>query len=446
MLPESSYYWLPGLLVLASPLLFRLLSSRDKPSSQATQLSAKTHTVVVLGAGLAGVPLAHHLLKHSPVEAGVRAVLVSPNEDMLWPYATVRAILPDQFRNDQIFFPLKPAFAKYEYKYKYNAARFEHVVGCAQHLDPAANRVVVLMSLTPGGAQQDAQQERIIDYDTLVIATGSSYGTMPSMPCMPFKNLADTPATKGGMDRLRREIAAAQSIVVAGGGLTGVEVAGELGQAYGRAGTKNITLIIGGSLPLGPAVRADVRQTIVDELAKLHVTVVESTRVVDVAATAAGKHVLTLQTGTTATTMETDLYIPAFGVRPNTAFVPPAMLDADGRVAVRRDTLQPPSHANVFALGDAANAESATGKHADAQVRFLAPALQAWLAGRPIPTYKPDDTFVFAATLGPYRGTGQIGDRRLWGWVIRLLIGKHMGTNYASEIAAGSRTLTQTKW
>ena len=46
---------------------------------------------------------------------------------------------------------------------------------------------------------------------------------------MPFKNLNDTTTTtKNETHNLRQKIAAARSIVVAGAGLTGVEVAGEL--------------------------------------------------------------------------------------------------------------------------------------------------------------------------------------------------------------------------
>jgi NADH dehydrogenase FAD-containing subunit len=391
---------------------------------------------VILGAGLAGVPLTHHLLKHTPASVGLRVVLVSPNDELLWTYATVRAILPDMFGDEKIFHPLGPGFAKY------GVPKFEHVVGMAQSLHPEANHVVV--------STKADEQQRTIDYDTLVIATGSSF-----KEGMPFKNLADTAATKDEIHNLRKKIAAARSIVVAGAGQTGVEVAGELGQEYGLAGTKEITLIADNALPLGPEVREDVRQTAVHELAKLKVKVVTNTHVAGAATTPAGKQSLALRTSgedknkinkTDTATLETDLYIPTFGVRPNTTFVPAAMLDADDRVKVDRDTLQATGYANVFALGDASNAQTANGKHADAQVRFLAPALQDRLAGRTMPTYKADDTFVFAVTIGPYRGTGQVGSWRLWGWIIRTTVAKHLGSDYAPEIAAGNRTMTETKW
>ena len=37
--------------------------------------------------------------------------------------------------------------------------------------------------------------------------------------------------------------------------------------------------------------------------------------------------------------------------------------------------------ANVFDLGDVINAQTANGKHADAQTRFVALASQYWLIG-----------------------------------------------------------------
>ena len=442
MFPESSYYWVPGLLVLASSLLFRLLSSDNRKPRRPTDIDTSpspstTHTVVILGAGHAGVPLVHHLLKHTPPSVGLRVVLISPNDELLWAFATVRAILPNMFGDEKIFHPLAPGFAKHGVFNK-----FEHIVGMAESLDSEKNCVVVSVS-----TRTDAPQ-RVIDYDTLIIATGSSY-----RDGMPFKNLTDTAATKAEIQNMRGRIAAARSIVVAGAGQTGVEVAGELGQEYGLAAAKEITLIFDDALPLAPEVRHDIRQTAASELAKLKVKIVSNTRVVGATMAPTGKQSLALRpsdknTGadTATTTLETDLYIPTFGVRPNTTFVPAAMLDTDGRVKVDRDTLQATGHANVFAIGDASNAQRVKGTYADAQVRYLAPAMQERLAGRSVPAYKPDDTFLFAVTIGKYRGTGQTGNRRLWGWVVRMAVGKHLGTDYAGEIAAGNRTMTQTKW
>lgn len=40
-------------------------------------------TLVILGAGIAGLPIAHHVLKHTApqVKGGLKVILVSPNTD-----------------------------------------------------------------------------------------------------------------------------------------------------------------------------------------------------------------------------------------------------------------------------------------------------------------------------------------------------------------------------
>jgi hypothetical protein len=63
---------------------------------------------------MAGFPLSNHLLKHSPALVGLRVVLLSPNDEMLWPYAIVRAVVPSLLDDNKISLPLGPAFAKYE--------------------------------------------------------------------------------------------------------------------------------------------------------------------------------------------------------------------------------------------------------------------------------------------------------------------------------------------
>lgn len=117
------YYLLPGLLVLATPLLLRLRSSstsKDIMAQPSTSAAAPKHTFVVLGAGYAGIPMAHHLLKHTP--AGVvnlRVVLVAPYDALYWNGAAPRGFLPTNdadtnpkgtpgYGDDKLFFPLAP--------------------------------------------------------------------------------------------------------------------------------------------------------------------------------------------------------------------------------------------------------------------------------------------------------------------------------------------------
>jgi len=443
----SYYYLIPGLFVLASPILFLLASSTSLHSQQRTHLDNKrptattdssskmTHTIVILGGGVTGVPLAHHLLKHTPASVGLRVVLVSPNKDLFWCFATVRGILPDMLGDDKLFLPIDPAFAKY-------GSRFEHVLGTAEQLDPDAKTVVVAAAATGG---EERKEKLVLHYDTVVVATGSSF-----REAMPFKNLSTTQATKDALHGLQARIAAAKSIVVAGAGETGSEVAGELGQEYGIGGRKTITLISHDTLPLSPEIKPDVRRAVVSSLTKLNVRFLPSTRVVSAASTSSssGRTTLTLRSsGGETSTLEADLYIPTFGTTPNTSFLPPELLDPSGRVRVS-STLQAPSHPSLFALGDACALESPTGLRANDQLEHLAPALQRYLAAADstLPTYKPRDGVILALSLGRRGGTGQMGSWRICGWLIWLLKARHLGTDKAADLVAGLRTMASSKW
>jgi len=169
-------------------------------------------TVVILGAAYAGVPVAHYLLKHTAakVKGGLKVVLVSPNSDFYWHNATVRGILPGQIPDDKLFYPIVSSFSKYP------AEQFDFVLGKAQAVDPTSNSVTV---------RKNDGFEETIQYDELVIATGSSYNDG-----VPFKDMNTTEETKAALKEWRNRIDAAKSIVIAGGGATGVEVAAEFGE------------------------------------------------------------------------------------------------------------------------------------------------------------------------------------------------------------------------
>ncbi|KAJ9414788.1 hypothetical protein QL093DRAFT_2447967 [Fusarium oxysporum] len=89
------------------------------------------HTVVILGASIGGLPIAHYLMKHSvPAMKTLKVVLVSPNKDFFWCLASVRGILPNMLPEDKLFYPIAPLFEKYP------EDQFEFVVGKAEQLSP----------------------------------------------------------------------------------------------------------------------------------------------------------------------------------------------------------------------------------------------------------------------------------------------------------------------
>ena len=95
-------------------------------------------TIVILGASLAGVPIAHYLLKHTAAKVeGLKVILVSPNSHMYWMIASVRAILPDMMGDDKLFIPLAPGFAKYP------SEQYEIIEGVAEKVEPGTKSVQI---------------------------------------------------------------------------------------------------------------------------------------------------------------------------------------------------------------------------------------------------------------------------------------------------------------
>lgn len=399
--------------------------------------------VVVLGASQTGVPIAHHLLKHSvPLVPDMRVVLVSPNTDLFWNIASVRGVVPGKFGDDKLFYPIAHAFAKYP------SDRFEHVLGRAEALDPDGKTVTVVLN--------DGVTRRAIEYHTVVVATGSR-----AREDMPWKNLSTTEETKAALATYRRRLAAAKTIVIAGAGETGSEVAGELGTAYGKTGQKRIVLVASDELPLGAHMKTEVRQAVRSELEAMKLRLILGARVTEVAdaGTDGQKTVTVTHNGTGRTeTIRADVYLPTAGIVPNTQFMPKRLLDRDGFIN-QTPQLRARGYDDVFVVGDAGNLESPTGLHADNQAIHVVKLLKARLtadangrtngaAGKDVEDtadYKANPKVVSAIVLGD-RGTGQLGSWRLWSFLVWLLKGRHLGTDYAGDLAAGLRTMQVKDW
>jgi NADH dehydrogenase FAD-containing subunit len=272
-----------------------------------------------------------------------------------------------------------------------------------------------------------------------VIATGSSF-----KGDMPFKNLSSTETTKKALHDWAKRIESAKSIVVAGAGATGIELAGELGQEYAVTGKKEVTLICDQDLPLGDKYKRDVRETAKKELERLKVKVITNAK----AAISSSPNTITLSSTKNGTsTLQADLLIPTYGVTPNTSFLPPAMLDARGFVK-QTTYLRAEGHDDIFVVGDAGNLQDAQGVHTDGQVVHVVKLIEGRLlaSAAPAAEYKPDGKVMFAATLGKSRGVGQMGGLKLWSWVVWFAKGRYLGTDYAPDFVKGMRTLTAKGW
>jgi NADPH-dependent 2,4-dienoyl-CoA reductase/sulfur reductase-like enzyme len=168
--------------------------------------------IVILGGNFGGVSTAHRILKQAAKTGPFKITLVSPESHFYWSLASPRAIIPGQITDDELFQPTAVGFNQYP------SSQFEFILGSAETLDVASKEVEIS---GPTG-------RRTLGYDFLILATGSRIDGD-----VPFKGRGSTEATKDALHAFQARVEEAETIVVAGAGATGVEVAGELGFEYG---------------------------------------------------------------------------------------------------------------------------------------------------------------------------------------------------------------------
>ncbi|MCJ1379349.1 hypothetical protein MMC17_002450 [Xylographa soralifera] len=319
--------------------------------AQNTTLASRKN-IIVLGGSYGGVSTAHYLLKHAvpklPEKASYQVIIVSASSQAMCRPACPRALISDDmFPQEKLFVSIPKLFEQYP------KDSFHFIHGTAIELDHA-NRTVSI-SLATGNMEK-------IDFYALVIATGAS---TPS-PLLGLNQ--DESSLRANWTAFREALPTAKSIVIAGGGPAGIETAGELGEFLnGRAGWFSSKLadpkvsitVINADSKILPNLRPAIAKKAEEYLAQVGVTVIKNTRVKAVAPHGVGtdnvmsKAKLTLKDGTM---LDTDLYIPATGSRPNTAFLQEALLTADGRVDTNASTLRVDGAGpRVYAVGDVAS-------------------------------------------------------------------------------------------
>ncbi|KAF2475908.1 FAD/NAD(P)-binding domain-containing protein [Lindgomyces ingoldianus] len=319
-------------------------------------------TILILGGSYSGISTAHYLLKHvlPRLSSSYQVVLISPSAHAMCRPACPRALISDEFFNqDKLFVDIATQFAQYP------GERFRFIHGSAVSLNSEGRTV----SIAPVSSDVNAAPTvEIITFYALVIATGAS--TPSSL--LGF-NSGGRESLRENWSVIRKALPSTKSIVIAGGGPTGIETAGELGEYLnGRAGwftsklenpKVKITVVSAGAQIL-PILRPGLAKKAEDMLAKFGVTVLKSTRIVSMSPQISGGSLENLVTNTTITlsngeTIETDLYIPATGTTPNTAFIPKALLTADGRVSTDTQTLRITNFSatpRIYSIGDCSSA------------------------------------------------------------------------------------------
>lgn len=384
-------------------------------------------TVVVLGASMAGLPLAHYLSKHLPEKYSV--TLVNPSKTFYWNLASPRALVdPSRMgkKADDLFLPFLPAFEKYP------PGRFTFIHGSATATDPKAHTVTV---------RSADGNDVVVTYEQLVIATGAS-GAAKGVE-WGFK-----PVRAGNTEEVvaaaRAQVAAAHKIVVSGGGATGVELAGEIADRYN--GQKQVVLVTAGEDVLDQIPRKDIRAAANKLLKRLGVEVITGAKVVEETKGASSGVELALSDGQRVTA---DLHIAAWGLSPNTSYLPNEMLDGSGWV-VTDEYMRAKGHQDIWAIGDVTHWGNRKLTTIEAMHNALVKNLLATVNHKPetaFAKYEHSDGLLIAVPIGRKfaYSVGFISGWKAWGFVGWLLKGLTYMVEYSRPIAEGVWTTGHTK-
>lgn len=308
---------------------------------------SEQRNIVVLGASTAGLQTTHYIMKHilpalkkSRTDAKYQVYLINPSSDWWFRVASPRvAASTTRMSTKQILFDIRPGLKQYSE----NDITF--IEGSATGLSEKSRSVTY--------RRAGANADETLPYHALIIATGSrTYHQAFSMS-------ADTATTLESIKLTNEKVQTAKDIVIVGGGPTAVEFAGEVAEhRNGKPGwfskinkKVNITLITS-SDKLLPALRPAIGKAAEAKLRALGVEVLYKQRV-DSTSSSGSRTVISLATGDS---LEADLYVPAYGVEPNSAFLPSHLLDDRKYLQTNDKTLRVDAAGpRVYAIGDVAS-------------------------------------------------------------------------------------------
>ncbi|KAL2121507.1 hypothetical protein VTJ04DRAFT_5534 [Mycothermus thermophilus] len=378
--------------------------------------SNEPKTIVVLGGGYAGLHVAHAILQK---RKDVKVIVVSKNDHFYWNLAAPRAIIPGQLSPDKILTPIRDILGRYP------PETWELVVGSAEAVDFTEKTVTVLPS--------NAAESRVIKYEHLVIATGSR----PQDGDVPWKARGTSEELRGALNDVSAAVGNAKHITVGGAGGTGIEVAGELGAAFGSSGDKEIHLLAAdGQLAGGHTIAPFAAKQLEKIGVKIHYNArVESATPVE-AVEGGTKTELKLSSGES---LVTDLYLPTTGLLPNTDFIPAQYLTEPGRTIRINKFLQVQDASNVWAAGDVVGQPRAGFMITQRQAAGVARNLLASLDEKKLVPWKAPEVDIFACAIGPKAGVGRINNKySLPAFLVKVAKSRDLGVGMSKGYINGN--------
>jgi NADH dehydrogenase len=403
---------------------------------------AESHHVVIIGGGFGGLYAARRLRK-----APVRVALIDRRNFHLF-QPLLYQVATGGLSPANIAAPLRAVLRR--------QTNTEVLLGEVTNIDVASRRIL--------------QGETSIAYDSLIVATGSRHFYFGHDDWERFapslKTIEDATAIRArilsGFEAAERETDPSRrqpllTFVIVGGGPTGVELAGNIGELARytlRGNFRHINpgdahiLLVEGTDRILPAYLPKLSASAVQQLGELGVTVWTDATVTDIQ-----PGCVTIRRGQTTETVRAHTVLWAAGVQASPlgrilAQATGATLDRAGRITVAPD-LTLPGHPEIFVIGDLAIYPHQTGKPlpgiapvAMQQGRYAADLIVARLQGKTLPPFQYHDRGSMA-TIGRSRAVVDLGWIRLSGffaWLVWLFV------HLIYLIEFGNRILVVMQW
>lgn len=324
-------------------------------------------TVVVVGGGYGGFAAAKAL------DESVDVTLVEPRDAFVHNVAALRALVEPEWL-ERIFLP-----------YDRLLANGRVVRARAVEVDTGCVRLSTGEELRP---------------DVVVLATGSTY---------PYPAKTHTDDTAVAIARLRDshdQLTRAASVLIAGAGPTGLELAGEISDHWPQ---KTIAVVEAAPDVLAGPYKQELRDEVRRQLGERGVQLVLGealTAEPDLPPVTHGRVAVTTVAGRT---IDAEIWFRCYGLAPVSDYLAGALAETrrpDGSVEVT-PTLQVAGHPTVFALGDVAAADLKTAGRAGRQAETAAANVRAFLEGRELEPYEPSPPAILIP-LGPTGGASEL--------------------------------------
>ncbi|PWY95928.1 FAD/NAD(P)-binding domain-containing protein, partial [Aspergillus sclerotioniger CBS 115572] len=398
-------------------------------------------TIAIIGASFTGLPIAHGLLSHfhkSSSTNPIKLILINPSPLFYWAIAAPRILTkPSAFTESQYLLPIAEGFSAY------SSEEFEFVLGKATSLNPATKSIIVesTPSSSPDTNTNPTPVTRNINYDYLIIASGSSTPATLGLTSpkntqnenkneiYPVKSLLN-PQIQQSITHAQSTIQKAKSIIIAGAGPIGIELAGELGDLITtRTETPLSVTLISATDRLLPSLKPSASKAAEDMLRSLGVDVIKGRKVITATATpdpdpTKEGMVVELDNGETLTT---EIYIPTTGVIPNNSYLPKEILNEAGWVKVTPE-LQVEGLESVYAAGDITHHRQKlalkVAEMVPVVVGNLIQDIISGSAGKNGKTYVEGEGVSMVVPVGETGGTGQLFGWVPWSFLVRVVKGR----------------------